>query len=63
MAANRSDMPTQMPTPNEIKLANENAALLRHLAALLAEYAAVCDEFCKRPERNAVYREAKAVFK
>lgn len=55
----RSDMPTQ----NEIKLANENAALLRHLAALLAEYAAVCDEFCKRPERNAVYREAKAVFK
>lgn len=60
-------MPTQMPTPNEIKLeirlANENAALLRHLAALLAEYAAVCDEFCKRPERNAVYREAKAVFK
>lgn len=55
----RSDMPTE----TEIKLANENAALLRHLAALLAEYAAVCDEFCKRPERNQVYREAKAVFK
>lgn len=52
----------QMHTPNEIKLANENAMLLRHLAALLTEYAAVCDEFCKRPERNAVYREAKAVF-
>lgn len=52
-----------MPTTEEIRLANENAALLRHLAALLAEYAAVCDEFCKRPERNAVYREAKAVFK
>ena len=55
-----------MPTPNEIKLeirlANENAMLLRHLAALLAEYSKVCDEFCKRPERNAVYREAKALF-
>ena len=63
MTANRSDMPTKMPTANEIKLANENAMLLRQLAALLAEYAAVCDEFCKRPERNAVYREAKAVFK
>lgn len=52
-----------MPTTNEIKLANENAMLLRHLAALLSEYSKVCDEFCKRPERNAVYREAKAVFK
>ena len=54
---------SDMPTSNEIKLANENAMLLRHLAALIAEYAKVCDEFCKRPERNAVYREAKAVFK
>lgn len=53
---------SDMPTPNEIKLANENAMLLRHLAALLAEYAAVCDEFCKHPERNAVYREALSVF-
>ena len=52
-----SDMQT------EIRLNNENAALLRHLAALLAEYASICDEFCKRPERCEVYREAKAVFK
>ena len=55
----RSDMPTE----TEIKLANENAMLLRHLAALLSEYASVCTEFCKRPERNAVYRDAKAVFR
>ena len=56
------DCPSDMPTQNEIKLANENAMLLRHLAALLAEYSKVCDELCKRPERNQVYREAKAVF-
>ena len=54
--------PDSIPA-NEIKLANENAMLLRHLAALLSEYSKVCDEFCKRPERNAVYREAKALFK
>lgn len=59
----RSDMPTQMPTPNEIRLANENAMLLRHIAALLDEFAKLSEMFCCKPERCEVYRDAKALFK
>ena len=52
----RSNMATEL----EIKLANQNAALLQKLAALLSEYAKLCDQVCKKPERNAVYRQIKA---
>ena len=45
-----------------IALANSEAAALRHLAALMADYAQLCDQFAKKPNRSAAYREAKELL-
>lgn len=54
---------SDMPTTEEIRLANENAMLLRHIAELLEEFAKLSEMFCCKPERCEAYRDAKALFK
>lgn len=58
----RSDMTTDQQA-EIVRLNNAQCDTLRVLAELAAEYARVCDMFCKVPVKNPAYRAAMDAIK
>lgn len=46
-----------------VRLNNEHARTLAVLKGLAAEYAGLCDQFCKQPQRNKAYVAAMGLLK
>ena len=46
-----------------IKLAKMEAEAIRILSDMTAEFEVMCDQFAKKPNRSAAYRDAKELLK